>query len=128
MTEPKIVCPECGASEGIYARIDVRWDGESWEFLPREEALDCTHCDASFEPPDGMEPGDIIEAMRGVVDMAGAGNTDADDLETIAGAVMEAIANGQPMPGLTIEEPGDEPCPVNRRPKSTCPDGCTHGA
>lgn len=22
----------------------------------------------------------------------------------------------------------DEPCPVNRRPQSTCPDGCTHGA
>ena len=21
----------------------------------------------------------------------------------------------------------DEPCPVNRRPKSTCPDGCSHG-
>lgn len=24
-------------------------------------------------------------------------------------------------------EPADEPCPVNRRPKGTCPDGCTHG-
>lgn len=22
----------------------------------------------------------------------------------------------------------DEPCPVNRRPQSTCPDGCDHGA
>jgi hypothetical protein len=25
------------------------------------------------------------------------------------------------------EDPGDEPCPVNRRPKSTCPYGCKHG-
>lgn len=25
------------------------------------------------------------------------------------------------------DDPADEPCPVNRRPKGTCPDGCTHG-
>lgn len=28
---------------------------------------------------------------------------------------------------LDEQDPGDEPCPVNRRPKSSCPDGCDHG-
>lgn len=29
---------------------------------------------------------------------------------------------------MLSEDAEDAPCPINRRPQSTCPDGCTHGA
>lgn len=34
--------------------------------------------------------------------------------------------SADPCPDV-IADRGDEPCPINRRPKSTCPDSCNHG-
>jgi hypothetical protein len=51
-------CPECGNSEGLYARGDLRWNTETqeWEADPWsiEEGVDCMECDhvgpmATFE-------------------------------------------------------------------------------
>lgn len=51
-------CPECGSSEGLYARTDVRWDPAAGEWVTCwdgfEEGIDCTNCDhvgpiATFE-------------------------------------------------------------------------------
>lgn len=40
-------CPECGATDGIYARADLRWSAgrETWEIMTVEGDYDCTHCD-----------------------------------------------------------------------------------
>ena len=53
-----------------------------------------------------------------------------DELKRIEDTVSKFIA-AQPK-DLKLEETEDielvdEPCPVNRRPMSTCPEGCTHG-
>lgn len=46
----KHACPNCGATSGIYARADLRWNGERWELCPPngEDEFDCTACDHTW--------------------------------------------------------------------------------
>ena len=40
-------CPQCGSSEGLYIRADLRWmpgDG-TWKMCDAEDEVDCTECD-----------------------------------------------------------------------------------
>lgn len=38
-----------------------------------------------------------------------------------------SLIDGEDVDDALEDDPDDEPCPVNRRPKCTCPSGCTHG-
>lgn len=54
---------------------------------------------------------------------------DEEDVWHEIRAVMQAAiakAKGNQIDGEQEDE-ADEPCPINRRPKWSCPDGCTHG-
>lgn len=45
-------CPECGTSDGIYARLDARWQPQlgRFEVCPDVwDELDCTNCDHRWE-------------------------------------------------------------------------------
>lgn len=77
-------------------------------------------------PPPGPD-GDMPEAlwlMRSDALCQGeAGAARMLDAARAAIATAEALADALP----EADAPSDEPCPVNRRPKSTCPDSCDHG-
>jgi hypothetical protein len=58
MTEVTYRCPECGNTESLYARSDLRWNAETREWDAcldaMEYEIDCTECDhmgpiATFE-------------------------------------------------------------------------------
>lgn len=44
---PVLACPECGDSDHLYDRADVRYDFETgdWVIGDREGTIDCTECD-----------------------------------------------------------------------------------
>lgn len=51
-------CPECGTTDGLYVRADLRWNDQTLVWEPCldsiEEGVDCTNCDhvgpiATFE-------------------------------------------------------------------------------
>ncbi|RXR28984.1 hypothetical protein [Sphingobium fluviale] len=54
--EPK--CPNCGTTNGIYAKADLRWQAmtQSWEISEVEDTLDCTECDHSWSLSDSDFP------------------------------------------------------------------------
>ncbi|WP_439567983.1 hypothetical protein [Sphingopyxis sp.] len=60
MSLPSLTCPECGSSEGLYVRADLRWMPEEGAFklLPDiEEPIDCTACDHRWWWTDtGIDP------------------------------------------------------------------------
>lgn len=46
---------------------------------------------------------------------------------SIAHGLTLVQIDGEDVEDAPEDDPDDEPCPVNRRPKGTCPSGCTHG-
>lgn len=67
--KPALKCPACGASQGIYARIDARWQPTvgNWQIVPDLEGdLDCTNCDHHWALPDGV-PNPAREAAHNIV-------------------------------------------------------------
>lgn len=51
-------CPECGASDGLYGRGDVRWNfsEQEWQSVEVEDLIDCTECD--FQGPIALFEGE----------------------------------------------------------------------
>lgn len=54
-------CPECGTSDSIYARVDLKWTGTAWQVcIGQEERFDCSNCDAEFgEEESGLSFPDV---------------------------------------------------------------------
>jgi ribosomal protein S27E len=51
--KPKVACPNCGNTNGIYARADIRWQDvtHSWEICEIVAPLDCNECEHEWELP-----------------------------------------------------------------------------
>lgn len=60
MAKATLRCPECGATEGLYARIGARWNVDLGAFTFCDDVyspLECTACDHEWQwQATGIDP------------------------------------------------------------------------